>query len=472
MKSLKLGIVYINRNKLIPLGPLYIASYLKMVTDVDVRILDINYDDILKETQNERFDIIGISSMTINYGEAIELASRLREAFPNTPILVGGVHISSLPESLPSCIDIGVIGEGEETLYDLVSHFQKHGNFKRQDIQHIKGICFREDENRLITTGSRSLLDPIDKIPTPNYDILSDRYFQRRALITWGGFGVESSLITGRGCPFTCKFCATTEFWRKKVRYHSTERVVRNVEDLIARGVTHIQIWDDLFTINKNRLKELAQVFRARGITEKVKFNCQPRANMIDDEWCEILKSLNVKIVLFGFESGSDRILKLLKDDRCSVEDNKNAIITCVRHGLKVQGSVIFGSPGEKLEDMYKTVDFLRFAHENGANRIWSFVMTPFPGTKMWQIALERGKVSNNMDWRLLSHQNISRPLLLDDDISVNEFEKVFMEGRKVLNSFKWQKVFSFLQDNFMSSVKEVISRPQYIMQLFSKIEP
>lgn len=442
-----------------------------MKMDVEVQILDINYDNVLRDIERKGFDIIGISSMTIDYGKVGKLASSLKEIVPSTPIVVGGVHISSLPESLAASMDIGVIGEGEETTYELVAHYQKYGNFK--DIRHIKGICFHDSRTeQVIVTEYRPLINPMDRIPSPDYDIVGDRYFKRGELITWSEFGVESSLITGRGCPFACTFCATTEFWRRKIRFHSAERVVKNIEDLMVRGVTHIQIWDDLFTINKKRIIELAQMVRDKGISQRVKFNCQPRASIIDDEWCEILKSLNVQLVILGFESGSDKVLKLLKDERCSVKANKNAIKTCVRHGLKVQGSVIFGSPGETIEDMYKTVDFLKFAYNHGASRIWSFVMTPFPGTKMWQIALDRKKVSNNMDWSSLSHQNINEPLLLENDVAVDAFVKVFMEGRRILNKFKWKKVSSFLKNSFVSTVIAVMSRPRYIRQLFTKIEP
>jgi len=391
-----------------------------------VEIVDINFDNILGRLFSFKQDAIGITSISIDYKKAVDLAKTIKAVTPETPVIIGGVHISTLPSSESPYFDKKWIGEFED-------------------------------------------IKELDEIPLPDWSLVNPRYFRYDALTTWGEFGREGAILTSRGCPYKCIFCSTTRFWGKP-RYHSPAYVVDMVEDLNKNyGVTHIQIWDDLFTTDKKRLSTIAELLNKNGLTKKVKFNCQPRVNLVDDELCEILKSMNVKIVLFGFESGNDRVLRFLKGGTLSVEDNKRAIETCLRHKLKVQGSVIFGSPTETLDEMRDTIDFIDYAYKVGVNRLWSFVMTPFPDTLVWDIAKARGRVSDDMDWNLLSHQSLDNPLCLDENIDREDFKNIFLEGRDRLNRFKWNKAFSFFKDNPIATARKFISSPSKYIGLLTE---
>ena len=469
----KLGLIYIHKGGIAPpLGLMSIATYLRQnFRDdcLDIKIIDVNFDDILSEIKKNRFDILGLGAMTIEYKKAILLAQEIKKIRPNLPIIIGGVHISTLPSSLHHIFDFGVIGEGEETLLEILKLYHKEKSLPIKKIKKIKGLVIRE-KNKLIVTTERPLIEPLDKLPVINRRQINKKYFAFYPLATWGEFGREFPILTSRGCPYHCTFCSTRQFW-KKVRYHSIDHVIKDIKDLIENyGVTHIIIWDDLFTIDIKRLKEMARRFEEEGINKKVKFNCQTRANLINEEMCQVLKSLNVRIVMFGFESGSDKTLNLLKAGTVKVSQNKKAIKLCVKNGFKVQGSVIFGVPGETVKEMKKTIDFLKFALKSGAERLWSFVLTPFPATIIWDIAKKRGKVSDDMDWEILSHQGIDNPLCLDDNVDKGEFKKIFLEGRTVINSFKWRKIFSFLKDNPFLTVYYFFKKPwSYFSYLFTK---
>jgi len=470
---LKLGLTFLTKSgsgQCVPYGLMSIATYLEQKMDaIDVQIIDTNFENVYETIKHGKFDLIGIGSMTIDYQKTIDLAKRIKNDF-NMPILVGGHHISSLPSSFKDCFDIGISGEGETTMLELVQLFEKKMRFNDKELEGIKGLIIPKKNDGVFLTERRKPIRPLDEIPIPNRKFINKGYFKRRQLDVWGEFGIESSIITSRGCPYKCIFCSTTRFW-SELRFHSPKHAVEEVYQLVENhGVTHIQVWDDLFTIHKKRLREIAKLLREEGLTEKVKFNAQPRANLIDDELCQILKSMNVEIVLFGFESGSERTLKYLKGESISVDDNKNAIKLCQKHGIKAQGSLIFGSPGETLEDMEKTLDFIDFAKKNNVNHLWSFVMTPFPATPIWDIAQKRGKVDDNMDWDLLSHQNIDKPLLLDDDISVEEFKKVFLKGRAQMRYFKWKKILSFIRNSPLETLGIFLLHPiENLKKLFLK---
>ncbi|MBA7499049.1 hypothetical protein ES704_01788 [subsurface metagenome] len=246
------------------------------------------------------------------------------------------------------------------------------------------------------------------------------------------------------------------------------EHVCEEVRELVDKyHVDSIQVWDDLFTYNKKRLRKIAEVLKEEGVTEKVQFSCQSRANLVDDELCEILQDINVKAVGFGFESGSDKTLGYLKKGTVTVEQNRRAIQMCKKHGFKVFGSLMFGSPGETLDDMKQTLDLIDFMKENDANLIWAFVTTPFPGTEIWEIAKQKGVVSDDMDWNELDHSNVDNPMLLDDSVSKDEFKKVFEEAKqRIFVYFEmpyWHRPISWM-------LKQGATNPKRGLEVLSKV--
>ena len=411
-----------------PIGLVYLATYIKSKLDVEVETIDANWHDTkhyhqfyapwAEKGRYRDFDLVCLSAMTIYYEEAIKLSKDIKKYHPKVPIIIGGVHISTMPESFdPEAFDAMVIGEGEKSLEQIIKEYANCGRLLSKVYQNPP-------------------IENLDDLPRPDWNLVDQRYFDRKANMTFGEYGISGVMLTSRGCPYRCRFCATQKFWGNKVRFHSAGYVHDLVKDLKLKGVTHIQIWDDLFTISKKRLTELVKYqFTLYGL----KFNCQPRADLIDDEMCELLKDIGVTTCIFGFESGSDRILRYLKRDTCTIEDNIRAIKTCHRHGLKVQGSVMLGNPNETLSDMQDTCDFVKWCVFMGVQRIWSFVATPFPGTEWWA----------NQNVSECSHQNIDNPLLLDKSVSKKDFKKIMLKIRRIENIFKIKKAFSLLRSKW-----------------------
>jgi len=455
---MKIALVYLSNNfgEIFPVGLLSIASMLNhKYPQHGVEIVDANFDDPLQKIIGSEYDMIGISSMTVEYERASMLAREIKRRF-STPVILGGVHISLLPSSLRECFDIGVLGEGEEVFCELVQIYETKRIFLHEDLIDIKGLVYRHNGN-LITTPRRDCLESLDMIPKYDYSLVNPGYFRMRPLIVWAAFGKEAIMLTSRGCPYKCVFCSTTQFW-KKARFLSVERIIAEMQDLVENyGATHILLWDDLFTVNKIRLRKLAQEFRNSGLHTKVKLSCQSRANLVDDELCEVLTSLNIRVVSFGFESGNARVLKYLKGGSVTVEQNTRAIETCVRHGLKPVGSLIFGSPTETLAEMEETINFIDKARKLGAYSIWIFVMTPFPATQIWEIAKSRGKVSEEMNFDLLDHSAVYNPLLLDEGIDRGEFRRLFFRCRRHLFHFRIKKVFDLLKNNPVRTIRLVV---------------
>jgi anaerobic magnesium-protoporphyrin IX monomethyl ester cyclase len=434
----KVGLVSLKTgDNCVPIGLVMLGTYLKK-HGIKVEIIDANYVNPLERIQNFNYDLIGISAMTVHYGRALRLADRVK-GIKGIPVVVGGVHISTLPQSLKPCFDHAVIGEGEQALLEICNSYMN-----------------KKPPDRII---SGKPIQNLDSLPLPDWGLVDKRYFRNGASTTFGEFGIEGSILTSRGCPYKCRFCSTTKFW-DKLRFHSAEYVVDMISDLVDNYHANlIQIWDDLFTVNIQRLVKIKEKI------PKVKFNCQPRPNLVTDELCKLLKEIGVTIGIFGFESGSDKVLGYLKHNTVTVNDNKNAIECFKRNGLQVQGSVVLGSPGETIEDMYKTLDFVEYCIKQKVQRLWAFVLTPFPATEIWEVAKQRGKVNDNYDWDRLACQNYDEPLLLDDSVDIKEFKRVYNKILDRITSMRWNKVRSFLFHNPLETTLYALQQPKYVLQ-------
>lgn len=392
-----------------PLGLCYLYSYTKFYMDVDLKIVNSN---LMSEVEMYKPDVIAISVVSQNYDKAIDFSSKINDI----PIIIGGVHISMMPETLTNDMDVGVIGEGEQTFLELLQHYEKYRNFN--EISHIKGLVFKRD-NKLEITSPRPLMK-LDDIPFPYRDYKDN----------------VISIISSRGCPYNCVFCSSTRFW-KKTRFFSAEYVVSEMKELIENGAKHISFSDDLFIADKKRLKEIVRLLPPSDTT----INCACRANLIDDETVTLLKKMNCTIISMGLESGCDSTLKYLKGGSITSKDNENAINLIKKHGITVNANFIIGSPYETKEDIIKTLDFIK---NNRIDNFWVFLLTPLPGTPMWDFAIEHNLISPNFKWSDLKFD--SNSIILSQELNKQELNKLFIlfkrEQRKKLLFFTIKNVF------------------------------
>jgi radical SAM superfamily enzyme YgiQ (UPF0313 family) len=466
MNDIKIALISLQSagDRVVPFGLVSLATYLEQKKGIkNIRIIDRNFENVRQKITEYRPDLIGISAMTILYSDAISCACELKNIV-DVPIIVGGVHISTLPTSLKKCFDIGVIGEGEKTFSELVELYQIKKKFEADDLRNIQGLTFWNNE-RLEITDKKPPISILDEIPMPDYKYVNKRYFDEKPIIGLGEIKKIGWIITSRGCPYKCVFCSASQFW-DKVRFHSAEYIANHVKYLIDEyGIRHIIIMDDLFTINKTRVREFIAAFKKKGILGKATLTAQARANTIDDEICELLKRFNVTILQFGFESGSKKILSYLKGHTITPEINFKAIRLVKKHGMKVFGSFMFGNPGETIEDMKETVKFIEKAKDFGIDYFFTFVATPFPATQFWKIAKEQKKVADDMDFKKLSHHAYSEPLLSNDKVSQEEFTKLFTKTRNSVRPLKYKMLYDIVRNNFWKTLFLNLKSPMFSLQ-------
>ncbi|MCZ6681986.1 MAG: radical SAM protein, partial [Planctomycetota bacterium] len=336
-------------------------------------------------------DLIGIGSVTSCFWQVHEFAELFRERLPNTKLVLGGHHISAMSNWLPKTVDVGVLGEGEDTFLDLVKRFEPGVGWSYRDLEATPGICYHGRLRNVVVTDGRVPRQDIDTLPFPVRTVNPTQ-------------PDEAVIFTSRGCPFRCTYCSTQEYWERFRRF-SADYVVRELEHILeARpDVRSVYILDDLYVADRRRLREMARLIDRAGLNKRLSFHGFVRSNLVDDELCELLKTMNARAIRFGAESGSDNVLQQMeRGGKCSVASHQNAVDLAHKHGLQCGASFMLGFPGETVDDMRQTFDFIR--RNEGKMFVEGFYLTvPLPGTELWAWAMKQGLVSEQMDWRKLN---------------------------------------------------------------------
>ena len=367
-----------------------------------------------KELGSFQPHIVATSSVSQNFGHAKEHARVAKEH--GLPVIVRGIHISCVPQSLSEDMDIGCIGEGEETFSELMSAYLARNAFCPEDLRDIPGLIYR-DGGKLVRTPDRLPSDSLDKLPHP-----------KRAL---GGYQTHDYMFTTRGCPYRCAFCSSSRYWRK-VRSATPEYVIEEVNELVANGVKTISFYDDLFIADKKRLARIADLIIENGLHKRVSLTCSCRANVLNKDIVEVLKSMNVVAVALGLESGSDRILKYLKGTSVSVEDNRNAVEILKDAGIQANASFVIGSPDETEDEIMETYDFIK---KSRLDFVDIYVLTPYPGTPVWDQAVERGLVHDQMDWSRLNvnfEVNWKSAVIMSETLTREQLVSIYRRFRRM----------------------------------------
>ena len=385
------------------------------------RVEPLLVEDGVEETIRAwRPQLLAISSVSQNYKLAMAYARAGRSA--GIPVVVGGYHITELPGSLTPDMDVGVIGEGERAICELVELLLEHGSLSAAQLADVRGIVYWEAGERAVTEprevigkSGRSL----DELPMPDRTMMRVR--------------PHSNMLTSRGCPYNCTFCASTRFW-PNIRYFSPEYMIEEVKHLRdTYGVRYITFHDDLFIANVKRLEGFHELVLREGLPRQgFRFSCASSATRITDDMARMLKEMNFVSVSMGLESGNQEVLTRLKGRAFKVDINEQAVHTLHRHGIHPHASFIIGEPHETVEQMEETYRFIR---RNPLSLVNIYVLTPLPGTPVWHDARARGLVADDMDWDLL---NISfeldwqRVILVSETVSREELHRMYQRLRRL----------------------------------------
>lgn len=370
-----------------PLGLAYIGAMLERdgydVTIIDAPISCESQFSVIKKLQSMEPDVIGITSTTPNIGDAVSLITKIKQKMPESVTVLGGCHITFLPEvTMDACpaIDVGVIGEGEDTMLELVRSIESGKQLDR-----IDGIAFRK-EGKIRRTNPRRLIENLDRLPFPARHLLPmDKY------TALGEKTPIGNVITSRGCPFRCIFCASSRLYGNTFRARSAENVLEEVGELVDKyRVKFIEFVDDTFTINKRRSFRLAELLRKLDIF----WAFGSRVDTVSTELLQAFRRAGAIMFYMGIESASERVLRFLKKG-ITLEQIRSAISSARKARLETTGSFIIGTPCERREE---AVESIKFAISSGIDYAQFTAMTPYPGTEVYEIA-KTNRLLETEDW-------------------------------------------------------------------------
>ena len=420
-----------------PLGLAYLSAHAERhglhphIHDFNITPLDeYGFDELL---HSRDWGIVGLSFMTCQFGEAMKLARIIRERLPRVTIVAGGPHPSSIPErtlaEIPG-IDIVVVGEGEETLTELVMALSDG-----RSLHEILGICFREG-GTISLNPPRPLISDLDMIPFPAW-----KYFpvERYNVFSLAGDGTVFALLSSRGCPNFCTFCDSHTIFKRRFRPRSAENIFEEIMFLHQTyGMKEFDFVDDLITVQKRRVIALCRLIEDSGIAFRWMANA--RVNTVDREMLQAMKDAGCIRVDFGVESGDPRVRELMRKN-ISDEQIRQAHHLAQEVGLSTGSFSMVGNLGEDRDSARKTVELLKDIGED----VMVSIACPFPGTELYRTAKSKGLI-NTEDWtRYVTSPTYTadfKPVMRTESLSESEILESFYYIHSFFARRKFQRRF------------------------------
>lgn len=370
------------------LGLGYLAAVLEG-EGYEVRVIDATiglpaHEELLSSLKKEGPQIIGITATTAAFVNMKKTAEDIRKILPSAIIVAGGAHVTAAAEYTMSfsCFDAAVLGEGEITFLELVREIERHG---LDNLENIDGLIYRK-QGMLMRTRPRRFIQDLDRLPYPARHLQPPLASYQPTPASCRRLPL-ATMITSRGCPSECVFCDRAVFG-SSYRERSVADIIGEIEELIHRfGAREIRFFDDTFTLNTKRVLEFCRVLQDRKI--KIPWTCLTKAACVSEEVFRSMKKAGCWQVLFGLESGDERILRLLGKGN-TLAQNEKAVRLAKRAGLGVRADFIVGTPEETPESLMRT---LRFALRLDVDYAHFNKFIPFPGTRLYADLTTKGYV-------------------------------------------------------------------------------
>jgi anaerobic magnesium-protoporphyrin IX monomethyl ester cyclase len=352
---------------------------------------------------------VGLTSLTAYYNSMKLLSIFLKKQIPSLTVVIGGVHPSSLPSyALKECnADFVVIGEGEITIVEL-ARFLKSG---AKDPSIIDGLGYRVGDS-VTFTHPRALVKDLDTIPMPAWHKINPNKYPKNPHGYLMKYSRVAPVLSTRGCPFKCKYCASCQFWKQTIRFRSPLKVVDEIQYLHERfGIREIHFWDDNITMKRSHIEGICKEIIKRGL-HHMAFSAPNgvRVDTLDESMLRLMRKAGFYELTFAVESGSRTILKENAKNTDLKTIIKNTVIAR-KVGLLINSYFMLGFPGETAATLEQTI---RFSKALPVHYRTFFIVKPLPGSEIftkWSSSIDL----KNFDWDALSSYMKVNNLKLND---------------------------------------------------------
>jgi len=330
------------------LGLAYLAALLRdkghAVSLIDANILNLSKEQIIDKLNEIRPDYVLYNAITDNLQDTISWIREIRKGY-DKPVIIGGPHMEIYPGETLSheCIDYGVVGDGWETLPELLNALEN-----KKDLTDVKGLVFRKDGN-IILTEERPKTVSLEDVPFPARDLLPNEKYDMIASKN----KPLTIMITALGCPFRCTYCCTDT----NLRARSADHIVAEVEECINKyGIREIEFYDETFTVNKKTMKRFLDLIEKKGL--KFNFSIRTRVDCVDEELIHRMAKNGCIRINFGIESGDERVLKATNRNM-SIDTIRKSVKMANEAGILTFGFFMIGLPQDTKESIEKTLNLM-----------------------------------------------------------------------------------------------------------------
>ncbi len=380
-----------------PLGIGYVAAALEKAGYeagiLDAHVKKMSMKEIARYLENNTPKCIGLTFTTETRFEGFQTAAEIKRVLPDVPIVAGGPHVSlAAADTLEHIreIDYVVVGEGELTAVELMDVI-----LKNRKPETVDGLAYRQ-EDRILFSKPRQPIKNLDETPFPARHLypMNDYNFQfdvpGRGSIPFG------NIMTSRGCPFHCNFCASPIMWGKRCRLRSPDNIVREIEEIAASyDAKGLWIFDDTFNSVPERVVKICDLIIERKLN--LSFFCEVRVDKMSKPLLEKMKEAGCYCIGFGVESGSQRILDEVIRKHLDLKKVEQLIEWCLELDVKPNPFYIFSHPTETMQDAQQTMDLiLKYKDKAQASMALLHV---YPGTALEKTAYEKGVLPRDFSW-------------------------------------------------------------------------
>jgi len=404
-----------------PMGLINIATYMEQNSDHDIEVMDcqindLNHEGFVAEVERFKPDVLGIGTTTMTFYDAWLAAKSAKEALPGLIVVLGGPTTSVYPKETiqHDCFDFLLEGEGDIRFTELVNLIAT-----KCSVADVKGLYYVEN-GEVVYTGSTDFIEDLNSLPIPNRHLTDyNAYFsaltKRRP---------ATNMMTSRGCPFPCTFC---DRMGKSFRPRSVENVLAEMSNCVDMGIQEIAIYDDTFTIQRERVIAICQ-----GIIDEgwdFIWNIRTRLDVMDQEMLDMLKKAGCSRIHYGLEAGNEEIRNQVLRKEFKQTVVKDIFDMTHDAGIETYTYLMIGSPGEGEKEIQDTIDLVRDISPDYAAYA---ITTPMPNTELHKLAIQQG-VYEESRWLEYIHNPTARfvPPIWDKELSVNRLQELQLKAYK-----------------------------------------
>ena len=404
---------------------------------VTVEVLEANLDNLTPEQVKERIKIFkphiyGISNLSIEYWKAAHLMAQLaKEVDRDITVIMGGVHATTLPERVveDKNVDYLILGEGEIRLPKFLDIIQED----KPDFTQMEGVAFREN-GKVVVQPNKDFVWDLDVFPLPDYSWLDWKKvfnYKRR-----GKIGITprrtpcATMITTRGCPYKCCFCANRLISGPKVRSRSAENVLKEIDMLVKNyGVRELLFMDDEMFGDRQRAIDILQGIKKRNYD--LLWRCNNLASwLLDDELLHLMKETGCYQIIISPETGSKRVLNEILNNPLKQFKAKEIADKAKALGMEVEADFIFGLPGETWEEIRQT---FKFAEDLNVDSVKFAIAVPYPGTPLYEMAKKQNCLPKDFDFYNEKYLGFARGVITTEEFTPQELGMIrFLEWDRI----------------------------------------